>query len=158
MIKWNRCSKYIRCHNKWKESKREQTRQRHRHVELNAIFRHLPSAGHCWPNGCPEQDCIVVHPPSNIMEVKKRVWDWEMCHLSSHTADMLADKDGFICSFFVKHSFSFQRNSGLLNSHSKQIYIFSCTGWRQGLEAPILQTEEWILYELHMTEEKQPPV
>ncbi len=21
--------------------------------------------------GCPKQDCIVVHPPSNIMEVKK---------------------------------------------------------------------------------------
>ncbi len=47
--------------------------------------------GHCWPNGCPKQDCIVVHPPSNIMEVKKkRVWHWEMCHFFSHTADMLA--------------------------------------------------------------------
>ncbi len=27
--------------------------------------------GRCWPNGCPKQDCIVVPPPSNIMEVKK---------------------------------------------------------------------------------------
>ncbi len=27
--------------------------------------------GRCWPNECPKQDCIVVPPPSNIMEVKK---------------------------------------------------------------------------------------
>ncbi len=64
--------------------------------------------GHCWPNGCPKQDCIVGHPPSNIMEVKKRVWDWEMCHLSSHTSDMLADKDGFICSFLSSILFHFR--------------------------------------------------
>ncbi len=28
--------------------------------------------GRCWPNGSPKQDCIVVPPPSNIMEVKKQ--------------------------------------------------------------------------------------
>ncbi len=27
--------------------------------------------GSCCPNECPKQDCIVVPPPSNIMEVQK---------------------------------------------------------------------------------------
>ncbi len=27
--------------------------------------------GRCWPNGCPKQNCIVVLPPSNIIDVKK---------------------------------------------------------------------------------------
>ncbi len=30
--------------------------------------------GRCWPNGCPKQDCIVVPPPSNIMEVLKTTY------------------------------------------------------------------------------------
>ncbi len=30
--------------------------------------------GHCWPNGCPKQDCIIVPPPSNIMEVLKATY------------------------------------------------------------------------------------
>ncbi len=33
---------------------------------------HIYTQGRCWPNGCPKQDCFVVPPPSNIMEVKKK--------------------------------------------------------------------------------------
>ncbi len=29
--------------------------------------------GRCWPNRCPKQNCIVVPPLSNIMEVKSKV-------------------------------------------------------------------------------------
>ncbi len=41
--------------------------------------------GHCWPNGHPKQDCIVVHPPSNIMEVKKKGFEIERCVIFHHT-------------------------------------------------------------------------
>lgn len=57
------------------------------------------------------------------------------------------------------HSFSFHRNSLTLTLTNVlciyiNIYIIvfffkSYAGWRRDLEAPILQTVEWILYELH---------
>lgn len=59
--------------------------------------------------------------------------------------------------FFISEKFRFIELS--LQTNVMCVYIFfSSTGWRRVLEAPILQTVEWILYELHMTEEKQPPV
>ncbi len=37
-----------------------------------SALRKYSYQGRCWPNGCPKQDCIVVPPSSNIMEVKKK--------------------------------------------------------------------------------------
>ncbi len=86
----------------------------------------------------------------------------ERCVIFHHIQQTcLQIKTVFICSFLSCILFHIREIPvyWTLTPNKCTVRIFfSRTGWRRGLEAPILQTVEWILYELHMTEEKQPPV